>query len=250
MIKNNKIAIILPAYNAEKTLYKTLADIPYEYVDFLVLVDDKSKDDTVKLAKEIRQEGTLFKNKENFFIIELSKNLGYGGNQKACYDKALSLGADIVIMLHPDYQYDPKVIKDFIKSFTEESSDVVLGSRIRNRNEAISGGMPLYKYYSNRFLSLLQNFITGEKLSEWHTGMRAYKKEVLLSIDYNRFSNDFIFDTEMLLAIVSKKYKINEVQVPVKYFEEASSINFKRSMKYGLLTLFYTLKYIFVKNKD
>lgn len=250
MIKNTKIAIVLPAYNAEKTLYQTLFEIPYEYVDFLVLVDDKSKDNTVKLAKDIREEGILFKNKENFFIIELSKNLGYGGNQKACYDKALTIGADIIIMLHPDYQYNPKAITDFLCSFDENKSDVVLGSRIRNKKESISGGMLMYKYYSNRFLSLVQNFITGEKLSEWHTGMRAYKKEVLLSIDYNRFSNDFIFDTEMLLAIVNKKYKINEVQVPVKYFKEASSINFKRSMKYGFLTLFYTLKYGFVKNKD
>lgn len=249
MIPKPKTAIVLPAYNAEKTLYKTLADIPYEYVDFLILVDDKSKDDTVRVAKGIKEQ-EIFINKENFYIIELPKNLGYGGNQKTCYDKALSLGVDIVIMLHPDYQYDPRSIADFIKSFNEEKADVVLGSRIRNRAESISGGMPIYKYYSNRFLSILQNLITGENLSEWHTGMRAYKREVLESIKYRDFSNDFIFDTEMLLSIVARKYKIGEVAVPVRYFEEASSINFKRSLRYGILTLFYTLKYLFGEYRD
>lgn len=249
MIKNSKTAIVLPAYNAEKTLYKTLADIPYEYVNFLVLVDDNSKDDTVRVAKEIREQ-EIFINKENFYIIELPQNLGYGGNQKACYDKALNLGADIIIMLHPDYQYDPKAIKNLVKSFDEAGADVVLGSRIRNRTESVSGGMPIYKYYSNRFLSILQNLITGENLSEWHTGMRAYKREVLESIKYKDFSNDFIFDTEMLLSIVARKYKIGEVAVPVRYFEEASSINFKRSLRYGLLTFFYTLKYLFGTYRD
>jgi glycosyltransferase involved in cell wall biosynthesis len=249
MLKNPKTAIVLPAYNAEKTLYKTLADIPYEYVGFLVLADDCSKDDTVKVAKDIREQ-EIFINKENFYIIELPKNLGYGGNQKTCYDKALSLGADIVIMLHPDYQYDPRAIADFIKSFNVAGADVVLGSRIRNRTESISGGMPIYKYYSNRFLSILQNLITGENLSEWHTGMRAYNREVLESIKYKDFSNDFIFDTEMLLSIVARKYKIGEVAVPVRYFKEASSINFKRSLRYGILTFFHTLKYLFGKYKD
>jgi hypothetical protein len=150
----------------------------------------------------------------------------------------------------PDYQYDPKAIKDFIKSFNEEKSDVVLGSRIRNRFESLSGGMPIYKYYSNRFLSSLQNLITNENLSEWHTGMRAYRREVLQSINYHSFSNDFIFDTEMLLSIVARKYKIGEVAVPVRYFDEASSINFKRSLRYGILTLFYTFKYLFGKYRD
>ncbi len=245
MFKKNQITIVLPAYNAEKTLYQTLADIPIELVDYLILVDDKSKDHTVKVAKEIRGECKLFPNKENFFIIELPENLGYGGNQKACYNKSLELNSEIVIMLHPDYQYDPKAVRDFIELFKLSNCDVVLGSRIRNRREALDGGMPIYKYFSNRFLSFVQNLITGENLSEWHTGMRAYKREVLESIDYNSFSNDFIFDTQMLLNIVAKKYQIREIPVPVKYFKEASSINFKRSLKYGILTMVETLKYLF-----
>ena len=223
MYKNKKIIVVLPAYNAEKTLEKTYKEIPFDIVDDVILVDDKSNDKTVNVAKEIGIK----------HIIVHKKNLGYGGNQKSCYNKALELNADIVIMLHPDYQYTPKLIPVMTHIIACNLYPVVLGSRILG-NGALKGGMPLYKYISNRFLTLFQNILTGQKLSEYHTGYRAFSKEVLNAIDYNSNSNDFIFDNQMLSQIIMKDFDIAEVTTPTKYFKEASSINLKRSIKYGL----------------
>jgi len=234
--KKLKIIVVLPAYNSEKTLAQTVRDIPSGIIDEIILVDDFSHDDTVKVAKKL-----------NIRTIRHTKNLGYGGNQKTCYRSALKLKADIVVMLHPDYQYDPKLIKHFVEFIKEGYFDVMLGSRIRSRNETLAGGMPKYKYYSNRFLTMIENVATGQNLSEWHTGMRAYSGEVLKNINFQKFSNDFVFDTEFLFEVVKKGYKIGEIPVPVRYFPEASSINFARSLKYGLQTLFIALKYLFYK---
>ncbi len=256
-MKKLKTIIIMPAYNAEETLEKTISDIPFDYINELLLVDDKSKDKTVEIAKKIGinhavltmslDEYKINSDKVLFTIFEHDKNKGYGGNQKSCYNIALSHGADIVIMLHPDYQYDPKLIKYFIEFINYKYFDVVLGSRIRSRKEALLGGMPKYKYFSNRALSFIQNLATGLVLSEWHTGMRAYTKEVLQSINYNSFSDDFIFDTQFLFAVAKKGYSIGDIPVPVRYFKEASSINLVRSIKYGILTVWETIKYIFTK---
>lgn len=249
----------MPAYNAEKTLEKTIEDIPYEYVDEILLVDDASHDKTVELAKKIgMSHSTLttsndeYQKKSNkilFTIIEHKENKGYGGNQKNCYNTALLRGADIVIMLHPDYQYDPRLIKYFIEFIRDKYFDVMLGSRVRSRKEAIDGGMPHYKYFANRALSFVQNAATGRTLSEWHTGMRAYTKEVLNSIDYNKFSDDFIFDTQVLFAVVERNYSIGDIPVPVRYFKNSSSINFIKSTRYGILTLWETVKFLLKKSK-
>ncbi len=231
-----KIIVVLPAYNAEKTLSKTINDIPLDIVDEIILVDDCSKDNTVDIAK-----------RHNIKTIKHKNNLGYGGNQKTCYQTALKIGADIVVMLHPDYQYDPKLIRYFVDFIRDGYFDVMLGSRIRSRKEAIAGGMPKYKYYSNRFLTIIENIVSGQNLSEWHTGMRAYSSKVLKNIDFKNFSNDFVFDSQLLFTVVKKGYKIGEIPVPVKYFKDASSINFIRSLKYGLQTLLIALKYPFCR---
>lgn len=223
MYKNKKVIVVLPAYNAAKTLKKTYDEIPFDIVDEVVLCDDASKDNTAELAHHIGIQ----------HIIIHEKNKGYGGNQKSLYNKALELGGDIVIMLHPDYQYTPLLIPSMVNIIGEDLYQVVLGSRILGKG-ALKGGMPIYKYIANRFLTLTQNFLIGYKLSEYHTGYRAFSKEVLLSIKYNSNSDDFIFDNEMLSQIIYKGYDIAEVTCPTKYFEEASSINFTRSSKYGL----------------
>lgn len=222
MIKNKKVVVVLPAYNAEQTLEKTFLEIPFDIVDEVVLVDDASKDNTVTVAKEIGIR----------HVIRHDKNLGYGGNQKTCYDKALSLGADIVVMLHPDYQYTPRLITAMSSIIAEGLYPVVLGSRILGMG-ALKGGMPIYKYLFNRFLTLLQNLLIGQKLSEYHTGYRAFSREVLETVDYHANSNNFVFDNQMLSQIVWAGYEIAEVTCPTKYFEEASSINFKNSVVYG-----------------
>ena len=233
MKKNKlKIIIVLPAYNAAKTLEQTINDIPREIVDEIILVDDFSSDSTMKIAKKL-----------NLITVRHKLNLGYGANQKTCYKEALKRGADIVVMLHPDYQYDPKLIKYFVDYISDDYFDVVLGSRIRSRKEALEGGMPKYKYYSNRFLSLVENIVTSHNLGEWHTGMRAYKKEVLQKINFSKNSNDFIFDSQVLFQIVANNFRIGEIPVPVRYHKKASSINFKRSLKYGFGTLYIALKY-------
>jgi glycosyltransferase involved in cell wall biosynthesis len=231
MYNQQKIIVVMPAYNAAATLELTVGDIP-EMVDEIILVDDKSHDDTVVIAEKL-----------GLFVFSRAKNGGYGANQKDCYQLALDHGADIVVMIHPDYQYDPKLINFFAKFIAEDYFDVMLGTRIRSRSEALAGGMPLYKYISNRALTIFENFVSGYNLSEWHTGMRAYKREVLEHINWQKNSDDFVFDSEMLFQIVAKKYRIGEIPVTVRYFKEASSINFSRSLKYGAATVGVALKY-------
>ena len=223
MLNGKKIVVVLPAYNAAKTLEKTYNEIPFGIVDDVVLVDDRSKDETVTLAKQIGIK----------HVILHEKNLGYGGNQKSCYKKALELGADIVIMLHPDYQYTPQLIPSMAYLIANNLYHVVLGSRILG-NGALRGGMPIYKYIANRLLTFFQNILLNQKLSEYHTGYRAFSREVLEKVNFEIDSDDFVFDNEMLSQIIYFGYEIAEVTCPTKYFEEASSINFKRSAVYGL----------------
>ncbi|MFA5954865.1 MAG: glycosyltransferase family 2 protein [Patescibacteria group bacterium] len=227
-----KTVVVLPAYNAAKTLEQTVLAIPVGSADEIILVDDFSSDETVRVAKKL-----------GLTVLQHHKNLGYGGNQKTCYQAALDHGADIVVMLHPDFQYDPKLIPHFVSFIKEGYFDVMLGSRIRSRQEALDCGMPKYKYYANRFLTLIENLATGQNLSEWHTGMRVYKREVLEKIDWQKNSNDFFFDSQMLFEIVSQGFKVGEIPVPVRYQPEASSINFRRSLRYGTQTLFLALSY-------
>lgn len=223
MLLGKKIVVVLPAYNAELTLEKTYAEIPKDVVDEIVLVDDSSKDKTVEVAQRIGIR----------HIIRHDLNKGYGGNQKTCYNKALELGADIVIMLHPDYQYTPRLIMAMASIIANDVYPVVIASRILGRG-ALAGGMPLYKYIANRLLTLLQNILISYKLSEYHTGYRAFSRQVLTSISYMQNSDDFVFDNQMLSQIVYAGFQIAEITCPTKYFKEASSINFIRSVKYGL----------------
>jgi glycosyltransferase involved in cell wall biosynthesis len=236
MLNGKKIVVVLPAYNAAKTLQQTYNEIPFEIVDDVVLVDDRSKDETVQLARQIGIR----------HVILHEKNTGYGGNQKSCYNKALELGADIVIMLHPDYQYTPKLIPSMAHLIAAELYHVVLGSRILG-NGALRGGMPIYKYIANRILTFTQNILVGQKLSEYHTGYRAFSKEVLEKVNYEIDSDDFVFDNEMLSQIIYFGYEVAEVTCPTKYFEEASSINFKRSAIYGLGVLRVSFVHRFCK---
>jgi len=223
MYKGKKVVAVLPAYNAARTLEKTYREIPFDLVDEVILCDDASKDNTSELARAIGVD----------HVIVHPDNRGYGGNQKSLYNKALEEGADIVIMLHPDYQYTPKLIPAMVNIIGDELYPVVLGSRILGKG-ALQGGMPLYKYIANRALTLTQNLLINYKLSEYHTGYRAFSREVLESINFNANSDDFVFDNEMLSQIIYAGFHIAEVTCPTKYFEEASSINFARSSKYGL----------------
>ncbi|MCL2097609.1 MAG: glycosyltransferase family 2 protein [Bacteroidales bacterium] len=222
MIHNKTITVVLPAYNAELTLERTYNEIPFDIVDHVILVDDNSRDNTVEKAKELGIK----------HIVKHEKNRGYGGNQKSCYDKALALNSDIVIMLHPDYQYTPKLLHSMSYMIANEVYPVVLGSRILGRG-ALRGGMPVYKYIANRILTLTQNFLMRQKLSEYHTGYRAFSKEALQAVDYHANSEDFVFDNQMLAQLFFKGFEIAEMTCPTKYFKEASSINILRSMKYG-----------------
>ena len=222
MLNGKKIVVVLPAYNAARTLERTYREIPFDVVDEVVLVDDASPDETVTVAKQLGMQ----------HVIVHETNKGYGGNQKSCYDKALSLGADVVIMLHPDYQYTPRLVPAMAYIIANDIYPVVLGSRILGRG-ARKGGMPIYKYFSNRILTFIQNLMIGEKLSEYHSGYRAFSKEVLNKINYHINSDDFIFDNQMISQIFMEGYEVAEVTCPTKYFEEASSINFKRSVEYG-----------------
>jgi glycosyltransferase involved in cell wall biosynthesis len=222
MYRGKKVIIVLPAYNAAKTLEQTYREIPLELVDEVILCDDASKDETTEVAKRIGIK----------HIIKHEENKGYGGNQKSLYNKALELGGDIVIMLHPDYQYTPKLIPAMVNIIGNELYPVVLASRILGKG-ALKGGMPLYKYIANRALTLTQNLLINYKLSEYHTGYRAFNREVLETINFNENSDDFVFDNEMLSQIIYAGFHIAEVTCPTKYFEEASSINLTRSMKYG-----------------
>ena len=236
MIKNKKIVVVLPAYNAGKTLEATYNEIPFDIVDDVILVDDFSSDDTIEVGRKLDIAN----------IIDHKENKGYGGNQKTCYNKALELQADVVVMLHPDYQYTPKLLTAMCSLIAEGVYDVVLGSRILGKG-ALKGGMPLYKYIANRFLTLAQNILVNEKLSEYHTGYRAFSREVLENIAYEHNSDDFIFDNQMLSQIIYKGYSIAEITCPTKYFAEASSINFKRSTEYGLGVLKVSLVHFLCK---
>lgn len=236
MFQVKKVAVVMPAYNAGLTLERSLKEVPLDIVDEIILVDDASPDNTAELAAKLGIK----------HVIKHSRNTGYGGNQKTCYNKALELNCDIVVMLHPDYQYTPLLITAMVSIIANGIYPVVFGSRILGKG-ALKGGMPFYKYVSNRVLTLLQNFLMSQKLSEYHTGYRAYSAEVLRKINYNRNSDDFIFDNQVIAQIFSKGYEIAEITCPTKYFKEASSINFSRSLKYGLGVLGVSLKYFLHK---
>jgi glycosyltransferase involved in cell wall biosynthesis len=224
--RQHKVIAVLPAFNAERTLAATLADMPNGSVDEIILVDDGSRDRTVAIAREM-----------GLTVIAHPKNRGYGGNQKTCYRKALEHGADIVVMIHPDYQYDSRIIPHAVGIIELGICDVVLGSRIRSRQEALAGGMPIYKYLSNRFLTIIENLALGQNLGDFHSGFRVYRREVLQRIPFERNSDDFVFDTQFLAQAVRFGFRLGDLPVPVRYFDEASSINFRRSLRYGLLTL-------------
>ncbi len=221
MIKDKKVTVVMPAYNAAKTLLATYNEIPMDIVDEIILVDDASKDETSKIAKELGIKTVTHEN-----------NKGYGGNQKTCYSTALSVNSDIIIMLHPDYQYTPKLIGAMSHLLASGEFDVVLGSRILGGG-ALKGGMPLYKYFFNRCLTLMQNILMGAKLSEYHTGYRAYNRNVLDTIPWQKNSDDFVFDNHFLSQVIYYGFKVGEITCPTKYFDDASSINFSRSLKYG-----------------
>ena len=236
MIGLKKITIVLPAYNAEKTLEQTYQEIPFDIVDNVILVDDLSRDNTIKVAEKLGIK----------YIITHDSNKGYGGNQKSCYNKALEIGSDIIVMLHPDYQYTPKLIHSMCYLIANEVFEVVFGSRILGKG-ALKGGMPLYKYIANRILTLMQNVIMNKKLSEYHTGYRAFSANVLKSVNYSANSNDFIFDNQMIAQIFYSGYEIGEITCPTKYFDDASSINFRRSLLYGLGVIGTSFSYFLQK---
>jgi len=236
MLNGKKIFVVLPAYNAAETLEITYKEIPFDIVDEVVLVDDASKDNTSEVAKKLGIQ----------HVVRHEKNRGYGGNQKSCYAKALSLNADIIVMLHPDYQYTPKLIHAIVGVIAYDVYPVVMGSRILGKG-ALKGGMPMYKYIANRFLTLTQNILMSQKLSEYHTGYRAFSKEIFEKINIEANSDDFVFDNQMLGQIFYAGFEIGEVTCPTKYFEEASSINFSRSVTYGLGVLGVSFKYRLAK---
>ncbi len=232
VIQGKKVTVVMPAYNAELTLKQTYEEVPRNIVDEVILVDDRSRDNTSALARELGID----------HVIVHDINKGYGGNQKTCYTAALENGADIVVMLHPDYQYTPKLIEAMVFPIAHGLFPVMLGSRILGKG-ALKGGMPLYKYIANRFLTFFQNVLMGQKLAEYHTGYRAFSKEILEKLPLGENSDDFVFDNEMLGQITFAGYTIGEVTCPTKYFDEASSINFSRSMKYGMGVLRVSITY-------
>jgi glycosyltransferase involved in cell wall biosynthesis len=233
LIQGKKIVVILPAYNAARTLRKTYAEIPFDVVDEVILTDDASTDDTHQLANELNIH----------HVLVHERNKGYGGNQKTCYRKALTIGADVVIMLHPDYQYTPRLIPGMAQLIVNNVHDVVLGSRILGGG-ARKGGMPLYKYVSNRMLTLLQNIATGAKLSEYHTGYRAFSTNALSQIDFEANSDGFLFDNQILSQVILRGFRIGEISCPAKYFPEASSISFFPSLMYGLGVIKVLLQHV------
>lgn len=238
MLNNKKIIVVLPAYNAAKTLQKTFDEIPLDIVDDVIITDDFSNDNTLEIAKKIGIG----------HIIAHEKNKGYGANQKTCYKKAIELKADIIVMLHPDYQYTPKLIPAMVTLVANDLYGVVLGSRILSKG-ALKDGMPFYKYVSNRILTLIQNILMSQKLSEYHTGYRCFDVSILNKIDFENNSDDFVFDNEILAQCCFLKVRIGEISCPAKYFEEASSINFNRSVKYGFGVLRVSFSYFFQKIK-
>lgn len=227
-----KTIAVMPAYNAARTLERTVQDIPKGAVDEIIVVDDCSRDNTFEIAQKL-----------GLTVIRHEKNLGYGGNQKTCYKYALEHGADIVVMIHPDYQYDSRAIPIAVEILRLGTCDFIMGSRIRTRREALAGGMPWWKYVANRCLTLVENIALGQNLGDFHSGFRAYRRQVLETIPYTRNSNDFVFDSEFLAQAVHFGFKIGDIPVPVRYFDEASSINFRRSVTYGLSTLAVLAKY-------
>jgi len=231
MVNGKKVVVVMPAYNAEKTLEKTYSEIPFEVVDDVILVDDASRDRTPEIARRM-----------GIRTIVHEKNLGYGGNQKSCYRAALELGADIVIMVHPDYQYTPRLIPAMASMIAYGEFDTVLASRILGTG-ALEGGMPPYKYVANRLLTLFENLMLSHKLSEYHTGFRAFSREILERLPLHSNSNDFVFDNQMLAQIVWFGFRIGELTCPTRYFEDASSINFRRSVTYGLGVLKTSLQF-------
>jgi len=231
-----KVIAVMPAYNAELTLEKTFRDFPEGSVDEVIVTDDCSSDRTVEIAKSL-----------GITVLRHNENKGYGANQKTCYDAALERDADAVVMIHPDYQYDSRVIPYALGFLSVGVCDVIIGSRIRTRREALESGMPLYKYLSNRFLTIIENIILGQNIGDFHSGFRAYTRKVLETIPYKKNSNDFVFDTEFLAQAVFLGFKIGDIPIPCRYFEEASSINFLRSLKYGLQTLLVMAKYMIQK---
>lgn len=237
MISGKKIIVVLPAYNAGKTLEQTIAEIPDNLVDELVVVDDASTDNTVEVARKLNIK----------HVIRHDRNKGYGGNQKTCYDTALNLGGDIIIMLHPDYQYTPRLISAMVHLIASGLYPVVIGSRILGKG-ARKGGMPMYKYIANRFLTWFQNVVISQKLSEYHTGYRAFSADVLRNLNYHANSDDFIFDNQMIAQIFMAGYEIGEITCPTKYFEDASSINLIRSMKYGIGVITTSIAYFLHKH--
>ena len=223
----------MPAYNAQETVEKTFNDLPRDLINEVILVDDASRDKTVEKARKI-----------GLTVYVHPENRGYGGNQKTCYDQALRRNPDIVVMVHPDYQYDSRLVGVLCEPIVNSRADIMLGSRIQTRHQVLSQGMPLWKYLANRFLTLVENLAMGLNLSEYHTGFRAFSSHVLKTIPYHRFSDDFIFDQQILISALSYGFNISEIPVPCKYFPKASSINFMRSTKYGILTLWTTFTYI------
>ncbi len=236
MLNGKKVIVVLPAYNAEETLESTYSEIPLDIVDDIILVDDASTDQTVEVGKRIGIK----------HIIVHENNKGYGGNQKTCYDKAMELNADVIIMLHPDYQYTPKLIPSLAQIIVQDIYPVAIASRILGKG-ALKGGMPKYKYFFNRMLTLMQNIMIGQKLSEYHTGYRAFSAEILRKINYRANSDNFVFDNQMLVQIFYHNFEIAEITCPTKYFKEASSINFSRSVVYGMGVLKTSIKYILQK---
>ena len=235
MIQGKKLVVVMPAYNAERTLLQTYEELPHEYIDDIILVDDASQDDTCKIAGKLGIRTILHR-----------ENKGYGANQKTCYQEALGLGADIVVMIHPDYQYSPRLVTAMASMIASGHYDIVLGSRILVGG-TLKGGMPIYKYIANRFLTFVENLMLGIKLSEYHTGFRAFSRTVLEYLPLEGNSDDFVFDNEILAQCIYFGFKIGEISCPTRYFEEASSINFRRSLKYGIGVLATSFKYILHK---
>jgi glycosyltransferase involved in cell wall biosynthesis len=235
-ITRPKVIVVMPAYNAARTVEKTFVDIPAGTVDEVILNDDNSRDDTVEVARRL-----------GITVLVHDVNKGYGASQKSLYDAALEKGADIVVMVHPDYQYDPRIIPFAVGFLSNDICDVILGSRIRTRRETLECGMPIYKYISNRFLTTVENFVMGQNLGDFHSGFRAYTRQVLETIDYHANSDDFVFDTEFLAQAVYYGFRLGDIPIPTRYFEEASSINFGRSLKYGIQTMTTMVKFMLQK---
>jgi glycosyltransferase involved in cell wall biosynthesis len=228
-----KVVVIMPAYNAARTLERTYRDLPHDVIDHVILVDDVSQDETVEIARRL-----------GLHVVVHIQNKGYGGNQKTCYVEALRAGADVIVMLHPDYQYDSRLVPDLIKPIVEGRADMMLGSRLRASGGARAGGMPLWKYVANRFLTIVENLVLGLRLSEAHTGFRAYRRKMLETIPFLLNSDNFVFDTQVIAQAVAFGFRVGEIAVPTRYFSEASSVDFRRSVVYGLSTLVVMLRFV------